>query len=59
MRYIKMKIYVVKFFDEVGYCIEVAGYYSSHAKAEEAIATTEVEQEFWIDEVELDQAIED
>ena len=53
-----MKIYVVKFFDEVGYCNEVVGYYSSQAKAEEAIATTEVEQDFWIDEVKLDQAIE-
>ena len=53
-----MKIYVVKFFDDVGYCTEVVGYYSSRAKAEEAIATTEVEQDFWIDEVELDQAIE-
>ncbi len=53
-----MKIYVVKFFDEVGYCNEVAGYYSSQIKAEEAIASSEVEQDYWIDEVELDQAIE-
>ena len=53
-----MKIYVVKYFDEVGYCIEVAGYYSSQVKAEEAIASSEVEQDYWIDEVELDQAIE-
>ena len=53
-----MKIYVVKYFDEVGYCNEVAGYYSSRAKAEEAIASAEVEQDYWIDEVELDQAIE-
>ena len=53
-----MKIYVVKYFDEVGYCDEVAGYYSSRTKAKEAIASTEVEQDYWIDEVELDEAIE-
>jgi hypothetical protein len=53
-----MKIYVVKFFDEVGYCNEVVGYYSSQVKAAEAIASSEVEQDYWIDEVELDQAIE-
>lgn len=53
-----MKIYVVKYFDEVSYCDEVAGYYSSRTKGEEAIASTEVEQDYWIEEVELDQAIE-
>ena len=54
-----MKIYVVKYFDEVGYLNEVAGYYSSQAKAEEGIASAEVERDYWIEEVELDQAIED
>lgn len=52
-----MKIYVVKFFDDVSYCTDVAGYYSSREKAEEAIASAEVEQDYWITEVELDQAI--
>ena len=57
-----MKIYVVKTFNEMDYCNEVVGYYSTQAKAEEAIeeviVSSEVEQDYWIDEVELDKAIE-
>ena len=37
MRYIKMKIYAVVYFDSVSYCSEYYGFYSTKEKAEKGM----------------------
>lgn len=53
-----MKIYVVTFFDDIGWCTETVGYYSSYEKAQQFIEQCGKGQDFDIKECTLDQPFE-
>ena len=53
-----MKIYAVSYFNEIDWCTEIVGYYTSHELAQQAINQCDSQYEFTIREYEVDIPIE-